>query len=621
MITIGIPKITKKNRRARLSCEVEINSEVKELWVEVDNKYAGYLTKDRCDAFLIALLPIAMRNQKDLYCIAPVSEELLMNLKTILIPTLAKNGSDLYKTRISVDEIKKPMGNGGAVGTGLSRGISSMHILSNFIDSEYKSIDVTHLLITDIGAYDIAGFGEGGKDAEKIKQECIDESIKMAEELDLDAIKVTSNLTKDFPSKYSLDHIFNNLFPVFALQKMFKIYYYGSSGNSYEKFTLENCDHTDCGSYELLIAAALSTSNLRIILEGGEKNRLEKIADIVHYSPAQKHLHVCITDSKNCNLCRKCMRTLLSLDVLGRLDYFTQVFDIEYYKRNRRKYIAFLEKGHEQGDKLSEPIYQIFQQKKMLPASTPDIVDDSINFYDEINTSALIVKNHTTGKILMKKQPTESFSAVGVAKIMTALIALESWKTQTLIDLPEEFLDGIPRVTLYDVINILMISRSNDAANIIAEAVAGSTENFVNLMNEKNIELKLKNTHYELPTGLGVNSYTTAEDTVKLMEYSFKNPHFCKIFKSLSYTIKSNGNEKSIKTSTPLLMPASRYYIPECIAAKYGTAGLFGNVIAVTEKNANVYLAVLLGVKEEDKTQNKFRDAKNILHAVMNPKV
>jgi hypothetical protein len=66
-------------------------------------------------------------------------------------------------------------------------------------------------------------------------------------------------------------------------------------------------------------------------------------------------------------------------------------------------------------------------------------------------------------------------------------------------------------------------------------------------------------------------------------------------------------------------MPKSRYYVPECIAAKVGSIGKFGNVIAVAEKNANVYLAVLLGIKEEDKTQNKFKDAKALLDAAMNP--
>jgi D-alanyl-D-alanine carboxypeptidase len=202
---------------------------------------------------------------------------------------------------------------------------------------------------------------------------------------------------------------------------------------------------------------------------------------------------------------------------------------------------------------------------------------------------------------------------------MTALIALESGKTQLAINLPESFLEGISKATVYDIVNVLMISRSNDAANIIAEAVAGSIEDFVKLMNEKSKELKLKNTNFELPTGLGSNSQTTAEDTVKLMEYSFKNPHFCKIYKTLSYTITSNDSTKTINTVTPLLMPKSKYYVPECIAAKVGSIGKFGNVIAVAEKNANVYLAVLLGIKEEDKTQNKFKDAKALLDAAMNP--
>ena len=352
MITIGEPKIKRIGKKTRLFCEIEINETVKTLWLDVNKKYGGYLVKDRSDAFLIAMLPIAMRNGKDIVCLTPVSEELLHNIRTILIPTLTKTGKGFYKTRISAEVRKKPVKNAGAVGTGMSRGIDSFHVLNEYFECDYPSMRLTHLMINDVGAYDIAGYKEGGRDNLKIKEECIKESIEVAEEHDLPYILTESNLSTDFDMKYGLDHIYCNLFPVFALQKLFKTWYYGSSGLDYSMFTLEESDRHECGNYELLLDNVFSTSGFKLLSEGGEKTYLEKVSDILHYASAHKHLHVCITDSKNCSRCLRCMRTMLALDSLDRLDYFAQVFDIKYYYKNKNRFLAYLEKCSADNNKI-----------------------------------------------------------------------------------------------------------------------------------------------------------------------------------------------------------------------------------------------------------------------------
>ena len=39
----------------------------------------------------------------------------------------------------------------------------------------------------------------------------------------------------------------------------------------------------------------------------------------------------------NCSVCPKCVRTLLTLDILGKLDAFSGVFDIDRYRREARR--------------------------------------------------------------------------------------------------------------------------------------------------------------------------------------------------------------------------------------------------------------------------------------------
>ena len=617
MITIGIPKIKKINKKARLTVEVEINEEIKELWLEVDEKYGRYLVTDRCDAFVIALLPIAMRNRKELVCLSPVSEELLHNLRTQLIPTLAKFGKNFYRTRISAEVNKKPIKNIGAVGTGMAGGVDSMHVLSQYTDTDYPSMKLTHLCIHDTGAFDIPSYNEGGRSGKTVKESLINKFSKMAEEMDIPLIVTESNLSEDFNVTYAINHIYCNLFPVFALQKLFGIYYYGSSGMDFSQFSLDECDRFDCGRYELLAGYALSTSNLKIYIEGGEKNRLEKIEDIIHFSPAQKYLNVCMTGSENCNICRKCMSTLLALDSINRLDYFSNVFDVDYYKKNKQRYVAYLNKCHQNQDKLCEPIYERFKKRKMTSDSNPEILLEGVELNEQIHTSALIIKSLKTGKILMQKQTKESFSTVVFAKIIIALIALESGNSQMQIEIPEKMFKDIKSATLYDLVNVLIITQNNLVSELIAEAISGTIDDFIKLMNKKAVELGLKNTNFTSVTGLGNNSHITAEDAYKLVECAIQNKHFCQIFGRRSYKIVSGGAEKVILTSNALLKDNSEYFIPECLGAKYGSIGTTGNVVAVAQKDDDLFVAVLLGIKETNESQYKYSDTKNLLRSLL----
>ena len=77
--------------------------------------------------------------------------------------------------------------------------------------------------------------------------------------------------------------------------------------------------------------------------EGAAKTRFEKTRDVANYPPARKYLHVCThDDGPCCNTCEKCCRTIMTLDALGRLDDFRDIFDVDYYRRNRKWYLNWM---------------------------------------------------------------------------------------------------------------------------------------------------------------------------------------------------------------------------------------------------------------------------------------
>lgn len=48
---------------------------------------------------------------------------------------------------------------------------------------------------------------------------------------------------------------------------------------------------------------------------------------------------MCLVSEKNCGTCEKCVRTLLGIDALGKIDAFANVFDVDYYKAHKKWYL------------------------------------------------------------------------------------------------------------------------------------------------------------------------------------------------------------------------------------------------------------------------------------------
>lgn len=196
-----------------------------------------------------------------------------------------------------------------------------------------------------------------------VKNDVFERAVKVANELNLPVVKTDSNISEAFIQNHLLTHDYTSMFAVFCLQKLWKLYFYGSSGEDFSCFNLKDNSKFDSAHYELLSFHCFSTQNLMLQIDGGAQNRLEKIKDIVDNEIVQKNLHVCLTDSVNCSYCSKCRRTMLMLDAIGKLDLYKEVFDIEKYKKNKVKYLRWLYREHLVGDIMNEPTYQVFKNK------------------------------------------------------------------------------------------------------------------------------------------------------------------------------------------------------------------------------------------------------------------
>ena len=333
MIRIEQPQLVSNENESRLETYVSIDGDKKKIWFSVDKEYEPYLCWERSDAYVIAVLNYAMRNGHDIECDAPLTEDLYYNIDKYLIDAIKQYNPNFYRPIITAPISSDVLPCAGAVGTGISCGVDSLHALASQTGLKFNKHNITHLTFNNVGSH-----GEGEK-AQKLFKERLELPKIFANEFGYKLVISNSNLMDVVEQNHFKSHTYSSMFPVYCLQKLYSIYYYASGGYKYSEFSLTDIVSQCCGSYEMLSLPLLSTHNLRIYSEGEGMTRMTKLKKVVDYVPSYKYLNVCLKDGDNCGVCEKCVRTLLGIDALGKLDEYNQVFDTQYYKQNKEWYL------------------------------------------------------------------------------------------------------------------------------------------------------------------------------------------------------------------------------------------------------------------------------------------
>ena len=229
----------------------------------------------------------------------------------------------------------------------------------------------------------------------------------------------------------------------------------------------------------------------------------------------------------------------------------------------------------------------------------------------QITADAAILIDSNTGKILYSKNENEKMYPASTTKIMTAILTIENCNLDDTVTVPYEAIASIPsgysvaalqpgeKLTVNQLLQVLMVHSANDAANVLAYHVADSIESFATMMNTKVSELGLENTHFTNPSGKhDENHYTTAYDLSKIMQYCMKNSTFRTLAGLKSCVIPAtNKYDERIFSSTNELLTASNYYYKYAIAGKTGyTTEAKNCLVSVANKDDLELISVVLGV-------------------------
>lgn len=252
--------------------------------------------------------------------------------------------------------------------------------------------------------------------------------------------------------------------------------------------------------------------------------------------------------------------------------------------------------------------------------------EETLKIYSE----AAILIEAETGEILFEKDIYARKYPASTTKILTAIIALEkcdlneravatntaifsvkSGYTIANIQEGESF-------TIGELLDVLMLQSANEAANIIAEHISGSIEEFSKLMNQKAKEIGCLDSNFVNANGAHSNNhYSTAYDLAMIAKYCMKNEKFREIITKESCSLQPTDlwqEERIFRNTNSLMNKDSKYYYETCNGIKTGfTTPAKNCLISSSNKDGFELISVILHAETtEDGQSARYVDTINL---------
>ena len=240
---------------------------------------------------------------------------------------------------------------------------------------------------------------------------------------------------------------------------------------------------------------------------------------------------------------------------------------------------------------------------------------------NEINSKAFCLIEQNSGEVLTEKDSKKHLPIASVTKTMTLLLTFEAIeqgkfgvddllvcsKRANGMGGSQVFLDADAEYKVDDLLYAVVLSSANDASVVFAEAIAGTEENFVKLMNEKAKELGLSDTNFVNCTGLPANNhYSCAYDVAQIMKELTKHTIYFNYTKERLRDFVHPSGRITQMTNTNKLV---RFY-DGCDAGKTGSTVEAGYCLAATAKRNDMRLiSVVLGAEN---SKQRFADCTKV---------
>lgn len=255
-----------------------------------------------------------------------------------------------------------------------------------------------------------------------------------------------------------------------------------------------------------------------------------------------------------------------------------------------------------QAEDYSFVLPNIVSRPKVKPGSERPFVYAKYYLLADLESSEVFIKND---------YKTEAPIA-STTKIMTAVVVLDNYRLDDVVTVSAEaayqigadtYLRVGEKITVESLLNCLLVKSGNDSAYALAEHMNNQNETgitkFIEKMNEKALELGMKNTHYEDPAGLDVTGYSSAYDLFLLTKYALQKEIFRDIVKKDKETVKNVDGTiwHQLDQSNRLV---GEYKYPGAIGVKTGYMPEAGHcLVGAAEREGHTLIAIVLATSAD----------------------
>jgi D-alanyl-D-alanine carboxypeptidase len=258
-------------------------------------------------------------------------------------------------------------------------------------------------------------------------------------------------------------------------------------------------------------------------------------------------------------------------------------------------------------------------QAFLLPLSDPTYapIRDTVVPPPQLDASAVLLVHRDSGRTLYEKNATVQVPIASLTKVLSALVVSDLFSPSDIVTISSGSVrvDG-QKQTLYlgerlyvrDLMSMMLVESSNDAAYALAAYAHERGIDFVTRMNEKAFALGMTDCKFTDPAGLDDKAYCTAHDLLRLVQSALTTaPQLWEIMSKSKLTISSiDGRQTHEVKSTDELLGQ----VPEVIGGKTGyTDGALGCLILVVKLPGkdDTLISIVLG------SRARFADTKNLL--------
>jgi D-alanyl-D-alanine carboxypeptidase (penicillin-binding protein 5/6) len=203
-------------------------------------------------------------------------------------------------------------------------------------------------------------------------------------------------------------------------------------------------------------------------------------------------------------------------------------------------------------------------------------------------------------------------------KILTAYLALKYGDLNDTITVSEDAINSLPsgsstcglqigdQITLDQLLYGLMLRSGNDAANVIAEYISGSSEAFAELMNQEAISMGATHSHFVNPHGFhDEEHYTTAYDLYLIFNTAITDERFVNYISTKSYQasyLNASGEAVDVLWQNTNGYLKGSYEAPEnvvVVGGKTGTTNAAGSCLVLYSLNQDQKPVISIVLKSD----------------------